>query len=70
MLTESKNVRIVPRNLMRSDCLTKAKVKENLLVKAIRTNHYPSLLFGDDDVVTEGQMNEACDTIEMSSYPD
>ena len=50
--------------------MPKAKVKEISLVKAIRTNHYPTLLFADDDVVTEKQMKEACDAIEMLSYPD
>ena len=70
MLTESKNVRYVPSDLMLSDCLTKGKVKENSLVKAIRTNHYPTLLFADDDVVTEEQIDEACEAIQMMSYPD
>ncbi len=40
------------------------------MVKAIRTNHYPTLLFADDDVVIEDQMNEACDHIEMLSLVD
>ena len=70
MLTESKNVRFVPGDLMLADCVTKAKVKENSLVKAVRTNHYPTLLFADDDVVREDQMNEACDNIEMLSLMD
>ena len=70
MLTESKNVGFVPGDLMLADCLTKAKVKENSRVKAIRTNHYPTLLLADDHMVTEDQMNEACDTIEMLSLMD
>ena len=70
MLTESKIVRYVPGYLMSADCLTKAKVKENSLIKAIRTNHYPTLLFSDDDVVSQELMDEACEIIEMLSYPD
>ncbi len=55
---------------MLADCLTEAKVKENSLITAIRANHYPTLLFADDDVVSQELMNEACETIEMRSYSD
>ncbi len=70
MVTEIKNVRYVPGEMMLADCLTKAKVKENSLVKAIRTNHYPTLLFADDDTVSQELIDEACEIIEMLSYPD
>ncbi len=71
MLTESKNVRYVPGDLVLADCLTETKVKENSLIKAIwTTNHYPTLLFVDDETVTQELMDEACEIIEIFSYPD
>ena len=63
--TESKHVRFVTGDHMPADCLTKKVVKENSLVKMIRTNSFPTILFFDDDVVTEEQMAQAEELIEM-----
>ncbi len=65
MGTEMKHVRFVPGDQMPADCLTKKTVKENSLVKMIRTNSFPTIMFFDDDVVTEDQMARAEELIDM-----
>ena len=65
MGTEMKHFRFVPGDQMPADCLTKKTFNENSLVKMIRTNSFPTILFFDDDMVTDEQMARAEELIDM-----
>ena len=66
---EQKKLKLIPGDMLYC-CLTKARIKENSLIKAIKSNSFPNTLFFDDEEATPEEMSRVEELIEMQSFPE